>query len=283
MRIFMKKKNLLSTILLILSALLLSGAAWFSYQKSRMDSTGHIPDPATEYLITQYADATGVQGTFYTISNDDTLIIIDGGWAGNADAVRKVIAKHNNTVDAWIISHPHQDHAGAFNVIYANPGDITIKNIYDNGFDYDFIEAAGEPYDDITVMETFHALTKDADNLIHLKRGDVITLAGHLTLSVFNAWDESVLSTVGDEKDYQNSLHCCNSSLCNTSAGRCAVFQETERSRQGRRAGSYRNHYYRYSLHYHDSSECSFCKLSSVSLGCVGGQSRLKVFHAGIC
>ena len=56
----MKKKNLLSTILLILSVLLLSGAAWFSYQKSRMDSTGHIPDPATEYLITQYADATGV-------------------------------------------------------------------------------------------------------------------------------------------------------------------------------------------------------------------------------
>lgn len=49
---------------LILSVLLLSGAAWFSYQKSRMDSTGHIPDPATEYLITQYADATGVQGTF---------------------------------------------------------------------------------------------------------------------------------------------------------------------------------------------------------------------------
>lgn len=89
----MKKKNLLSIILLILSALLLSGAAWFSYQKSRMDSTGHIPDPATEYLITQYADATGVQGTFYTISNNDTLIIIDGGWAGNADAVRKVIAK----------------------------------------------------------------------------------------------------------------------------------------------------------------------------------------------
>ena len=187
----MKKKNLLSTILLILSALLLSGAAWFSYQKSRMDSTGHIPDPATEYLITQYADATGVQGTFYTISNDDTLIIIDGGWAGNADAVRKVIAKHNNTVDAWIISHPHQDHAGAFNVIYANPGEITIKNIYDNGFDYDFIEAAGEPYDDITVMETFHALTKDAGNVTHLKRGDNIALAGDLTLSVFNAWDDS--------------------------------------------------------------------------------------------
>lgn len=58
-------------------------------------------------------------------------------------------------------------------------------------------------------METFHALTKDADNLIHLKRGDVITLAGHLTLSVFNAWDESVLSTVGDEKIIRTMPLCC--------------------------------------------------------------------------
>ena len=165
-----------------------------------MDSTGHIPDPATEYLITQYADATGVQGTFYTISNNDTLIIIDGGWAGNADAVRKVIAKHNNTVDAWIISHPHQDHAGCIQCYICQSGRYHHKNIYDNGFDYDFIEAAGEPYDDITVMETFHALTKDADNLTHLKRGDVITLAGSSDTSVFNAWDESVLSNVGDER-----------------------------------------------------------------------------------
>ena len=124
----MKKKNLLSTILLILSALLLSGAAWFSYQKSRMDSTGHIPDPATEYLITQYADATGVQGTFYTISNDDTLIIIDGGWAGNADAVRKVIAKHNNTVDAWIIPIRTRIMPVHSMLSIANPGEITIKN-----------------------------------------------------------------------------------------------------------------------------------------------------------
>lgn len=201
----MKKRICLSTLLLILFTLLIGLAAWFSYQKSRMDSTGHIPDPDTEYLITQYADATGVQGTFYTITNNDTLIIIDGGWAGNADAVRKVIAEHNNTVDAWIISHPHQDHAGAFNVIYSNPGDITIKAIYDNGFDYDFIEAAGEPYDDITVMETFHALTKDAGNVTHLKRGDNIALAGDLTLSVFNAWDDSVISNIGDEKDYQNN------------------------------------------------------------------------------
>lgn len=172
--------------------------------RSKADSTGHTPDLASEYLVTQYADATGQQATFYTISNDDSLIIIDGGWAGNADAVRKVIAKHGNTVDAWILSHPHKDHAGAFNEIYADLQGITVKQIYDNGFDYDFIESAGEPYDDITIMETYYALTKDADNITHLKRGDVLTICG-LTFSVLNAYDDAVLANVGSEKDYQNN------------------------------------------------------------------------------
>ena len=200
----MKKRTLISAGLLAVCSIALVSAAYFFSLRSRMDSTGYLPDTSAEYVVTQYPDATGVQGTFYTIANDDFLIIIDGGWAENSDAVRSVIAEHGNVVDAWIISHPHQDHAGAFNEIYANPGDITIRAIYDNGFDYDFIEASGEPYDDITVMETYHALTEGADNLTHLKRGDSLSICG-LTLDVYNAYDDTVLAAVGDEKDYQNN------------------------------------------------------------------------------
>lgn len=200
----MKKKQLLSAGILVILVLLFLLFSLYSEKKSKEDSTGYTPDLAVEFLVTQYSDATGVQGTFYTITNEDTLIIIDGGWAENEAAVRKVIEEHGGEVDAWIISHPHQDHAGAFNAIYANPGDITVHAIYDNGFDYDFIESVGEPYDDITVMETYYALTKDAPNVTHLKRGDVLNLCG-LTLSVYNAYDDIVLYTVGDEKDYQNN------------------------------------------------------------------------------
>lgn len=200
----MKKQRLCFAIILTFFCAALIFSASYCQKLSQMDSTGYTPDLTCEYIVTQYPDATGVQATFYTISNDDTLIIVDGGWAENADAVRKVIADHGNHVDAWIISHPHRDHAGAFNVIYADPRDITIDAIYDNGFDYDFIEAVGEPYDDITVMENYYALTKDAGNVTHLRRGDELTLCG-LTLSVYNAFDEIVLSTVGDEQDYQNN------------------------------------------------------------------------------
>ena len=200
----MKLRHLTGAGALALCTLALTGSALRQQAKQNEDSTGHTPDLSTEYLVTQYADATGVQGTFYTISKDDTLILIDGGWAGNAAAVRKVIASHGNTVDAWILTHPHQDHAGAFNIIYGDPGDIRINAVYDNGFDYDFIESVGEPYDDITVMETYHSLTADDPAVTHLRRGDVLDICG-LTVSVYNAYDEAVLDTVGDEKDYQNN------------------------------------------------------------------------------
>lgn len=195
------KKNTLLVVALLASSCIFSGCG---QDKPITDYAGYEPDLSAEYLVTQYADATGVQATFYTIENDDSLIIIDGGWAGNADAVRDVIASHGGTVDAWIISHPHQDHVGAFNEIYADPQGITIGEIYDNGFDYDFIESVGEPYDDITVMETYHALTADADNVTHLVRGEVLDICG-LKFTVLNAYDDAVLYTVGDEKDYQNN------------------------------------------------------------------------------
>lgn len=188
----------------LLSALLFLCMLVFTACGIRKDSTGYTPNLASEYLVTQYPDASGSQGSFYTIENNDSLIIIDGGWAENADAVRKVIKKHGNTVDAWILSHPHRDHAGAFNKIYADLQGITIKQIYDNGFDYDFIEAVGEPYDDITIMENYVALTKDAANITHLKRGDILDICG-LKFSILNAYDEIVLANVGTEKDYQNN------------------------------------------------------------------------------
>lgn len=200
----MNKKHLLPASLLAVLTLLLICCIFLQSSASKKDSTGYTPDLSKEYLVTQYPDATGVQATFYTIENDNYFLIIDGGWKENAEALRNVIARHGNHVDAWILSHPHKDHAGAFNEIYANPQGITIDAIYDNGFDYDFIESVGEPYDDITIMENYHSLTQNADNITHLRRGDHLTICG-LTFDIYNSYDDIVLYTVGEEKDYQNN------------------------------------------------------------------------------
>ena len=169
-----KSKKYILSFVCILFGLLLFFSCIHAARQTRplSDTLGQTYDLHNDYLITQYADATGQHGTFYTIENSESLIILDGGWSGNADAVRSVIAAHDNTVNAWIISHPHQDHAGAFNSIYSDLQGITIEHLYDNSFDYDFVETNGEPYDDISVMETYHALTSQTENLTHLKRGD---------------------------------------------------------------------------------------------------------------
>ena len=107
----MRFKHLFSTVIVVLFAVVLAACSHHTLVESKKDSTGYTPDPATEYLVTQYADATGVQGTFYTITNDTTLIIIDGGWADNASAVREVIAAHGNiriTQAHSIRSTPHR-------------------------------------------------------------------------------------------------------------------------------------------------------------------------------
>lgn len=83
-----------------------------------MNAEASEDDMKTSYHITQYADITDGQAMFYTIeSTKGELIVIDGGWVGNADYVRFVIGEKGNKVDAWILTHPHPDHIGAFNEI----------------------------------------------------------------------------------------------------------------------------------------------------------------------
>ena len=62
----MRFKHLFSTVIVVLFAVVLAACSHHTPVESKKDSTGYTPDPATEYLVTQYADATGVQGTFYT-------------------------------------------------------------------------------------------------------------------------------------------------------------------------------------------------------------------------
>ena len=176
----------------------------YQLSKKGEDSLNQNYHLDTDYIITQYADATGQHASFYTIENSDYFLIIDGGWSENSDIVREVIAAHDNLVNAWIITHPHQDHAGAFNEIMADLQGITIEQIYDNGFDYEFIKNAGEKYDDLLVMENYYQLTHTLDNVTHLKRNDIIDICG-LTVEVLNSYDDIILSNIGGEQDYQNN------------------------------------------------------------------------------
>lgn len=154
------------------------------------------------WKITQYGRTTN-QRMFYTITdNKNRLIIIDGGYKANADEVRKIIKKHKNNVYAWIITHPHPDHVGAFNQIMKSDKkhQIKIERIYSVKYNYNRYRETAQAYDDFEACTAFDKILKKQKKVNYLSEGDTFKLLG-LDIKVFSAWNENT--------DKFNS-HLCN-------------------------------------------------------------------------
>lgn len=76
--------------------------------------------------------ATGAQNLSIVIkSPNGKLIVIDGGWEADADKLSSMILQLGGKVDAWLITHPHEDHVGALCAILNDSArKIKIDKIY---------------------------------------------------------------------------------------------------------------------------------------------------------
>ncbi|MCI8464529.1 MAG: MBL fold metallo-hydrolase [Lachnospiraceae bacterium] len=143
------------------------------------------------WRISQYRSTTSGQSMCYTIEDDyGNLAIIDGGYEKDADMVRELIRQHGNRVSAWIITHPHPDHVGAFNAIMSNPQGISVDRIYAVPVHGDRYRETAESYDQFEMYETFLRLTAHRDNLRYVSENDEFDLLG-LTFRVLHAWDDT--------------------------------------------------------------------------------------------
>ena len=76
--------------------------------------------------------ATGAQNLSIVIkSPNGKLVVIDGGWEADADKLSSLIQQQGGKVDAWLITHPHEDHVGALCAILNDSSrKIKIDKIY---------------------------------------------------------------------------------------------------------------------------------------------------------
>ena len=155
-------------------------------------------EAVSDILITQYGQNDGNQVNFYTIETiKGKLIVVDGGFETDEQYVRDVLAPKGNCVNAWILTHYHQDHVGAFCNIYKNPGGIKIGRIFAVKMESLDRYVENAKWDETYTVECFRNL--GVENIKYLHAGDERKIAG-VPIKVLNAEDDYV-------DEISNDLH----------------------------------------------------------------------------
>ena len=161
----MRKNKILKVIVIILCIILVIGI--FSYVKRR-----------SNYIyLTQFSPTTGRQMMGYGIKTiNGKIVIIDGGTQDDAEQLEKYIIDNGGEVYAWFITHPHIDHAGAFEIISQN-NEIKIDNIYISITDKDWY-ISNEPSREVDINEFFKVIEdeKIAEKIIQPQINDIIKI-----------------------------------------------------------------------------------------------------------
>ncbi len=147
----------------------------------------------TYYTITQYSSTSGSQSLIYTVEDaSGRFMIIDGGWESDAQQLRQIIEAHDNKVDAWVITHPHQDHVGAFNVLMGESDTpIRVGHIYASDFDDSNYHKEAQEWDNIENYDKFLNVTKNMENVTFLKKGDELQVIG-LKMEVYSSYSNKI-------------------------------------------------------------------------------------------
>lgn len=191
----MKILNKIMIILLLIFPLIGCGKKEKNFSNIEVDN--EVSEPAI-WTVTQYG-RNDINLSFYTIYNNEKgLIVIDGGWTEDAAFVREIINELGGNVDAWILTHPHQDHIGAFNALYPELAEITVNKVYtvDMATPEECLEVAS--WDSVDAYRDF--LSLDIENLIYVYAGDKIDICG-LTFEILSTYDENVAAL---SRDYLN-------------------------------------------------------------------------------
>ena len=119
------------------------------------------------------------------------LVVMDGGMKDETLFLKGFLAALGNEVEAWFVSHPHNDHMGALTEILKKPGDLKIRKIYHSRFS-DSLLSAEHPYD--SYAREFYAeldrLDPAATEVVDLREPGLALKIDGLNLKVLGVTNE---------------------------------------------------------------------------------------------
>ena len=121
-------------------------------------------------------------------SSDGRVIVVDGGQEADAEHLYSVLREYGGVVDAWLVTHPQTDHVGGLcAMLRDHRGDIDIRGIYYNFFDYEWYEAV-DPEEAGMVAALFGQLASVDPERLHgdAGAGTEVILSDCLSFRVLN-------------------------------------------------------------------------------------------------
>lgn len=149
-----------------------------------------------------------IGNSYVFFTSKGKVIVMDGGFKEEEPYLRGMIGALGNEVEAWFLSHPHNDHMGAFNEILKDPQDLKIKNIYYSKVsdkvrlaEKDWAALCQEYYDNLDACKYANVVdirepgqVFDFDDM-HLK---ILSVANEITENAYN--NSSMIMRVWDKK-----------------------------------------------------------------------------------
>jgi Predicted hydrolase (metallo-beta-lactamase superfamily) len=119
------------------------------------------------FTLKQLTSVTDTIGNSYILrTSGGKVIVIDGGFETEQENLRANIAAEGNHVDLWFITHPHQDHMGAFNEILKDRRGIVIDRIIYSRLPDDFLDYEKANAEDArNYYKTIDSVTEGTDIL----------------------------------------------------------------------------------------------------------------------
>ncbi len=135
--------------------------------------------------IIQMAQNTQRQMMGYLIiTPEKKLIIVDGGKVEDAPQLVQLINQYGGKVDHWLLTHPHDDHVGAFATILLSHKEISVRTCHASFPDEQWLKKySGQRFKDYLLVKK--ALQDTGIPIIKTYAGQKITLVG-VTIEVLS-------------------------------------------------------------------------------------------------
>lgn len=131
------------------------------------------------YTLWQLPSQVNTIGNSYVIrTHNGKIIVMDGGCKDEKSFLCGFIAALGGKVDAWFVSHPHDDHMGALKELLEKPNGVTIEKIYHSRFTDKMLDSEGARW--AAYYREFYALLDNAKDteVIDCHRGDEFEIDG---------------------------------------------------------------------------------------------------------